>query len=174
MIDDPFAFALAPVRARRQFQALLLRADAEFVRCSYLTVSGREPTASEFSHSLKRLSGGVSRTAFLRELLAAGVAQHGSTRWLREALRHERPGRLQWWSAMARNAMDSFRRLWRRASPEFQDMLVREAIGVLDCVPARVGATVTRSQDSAIDPATASVAERVYRELSAAIAQRNP
>jgi hypothetical protein len=159
MMDDPFAVALAPVRARRQFQALLLRAVPEFVRCSYLTVCGREPTASELSRALERLSGGVPRIAFLRELLAAGAARHGSVRWLLEGLRHERRGRLRWWGAMARNAMDSIRRLWTTVSPDLPGVDVREAVEVLDCMPTRT-------------EAAASAAERVYKELSAVIAQR--
>jgi len=175
MIDDPFAVALAPVRGRRQLGALLRRADQEFVRCSYLTVCGREPTASELSRSLERLSGGASRTAFLRELLPAGVSRHGNDQWLREALlRQERPGRPRWWSAMAAKAMNCFRRLRSTATPEFQAEDIREAINVLDSMSSRAGATVMRSRGSLIDPAVARAAERVYRELSAAVAQRNP
>jgi hypothetical protein len=174
MRDDPFAAALAPVRARRQFQALLRRADGEFVRCSYLTICGREPTTSEFSRSLERLSGGSSRTALLKELLAAGANAHGSVRWLHGALHHETLSQSRWWSAMTRSAMDSLRRLWTRIFPEVQGADAREAIDVLDRFPTRIGHAATLSQDSAIDPAAGKAAERMYQELSAAIAQRKP
>lgn len=160
MIDDPFAVELAPVRARRQFHALLRRAAPEFVRCSYLTVCAREPTASELSRSVERLSGGAARPAFLQELLAAYAPRHGSDRSLREALHHASLRRRPWWSAIARNAMDSLRHLWTKVSPERQSVDPGEAIDVLDRLPTRAGAA-------------ASAAERVYRELSAAIAQRN-
>jgi hypothetical protein len=160
MIDDPFAVELAPVRAHRQFQALLRRTNPEFVRCSYLTVCAREPTALELSRSLERLSAGASRAAFLQELLAAYAPRHGSDRWLREALHHEPVGRRQRWSFMARSAMDSLRLLWAKVSRERQSVDPGEAIDVLDRIPPRAGAV-------------AGVAERVHRELSAAIAQRN-
>ena len=166
MIDDLLRFALAPVRARRQFNALLLRADPEFVRCAYLTAAGREPTAREYSGVLARLATGASRTAILRELVAASTNFPDRTGpwWLHSALGRERLGRLPLLRTVTQLPLNPLPWILRLVFRRFIDEDPRAAFVVLERVPAR--------EAGEVDPVDSRVADRVYKDLSTAAAPK--
>jgi hypothetical protein len=147
MRDNVLALVLAPARARWQLKALLLRGDPEFVRCAYLSAVGREPTEQEFSRALQRLGACVPRIAILNELLNANTAASGrrGSRWLRQAFPRMPANPLPWLFRLR-----AMLRTRRHISADAYTAFVR---------PERV---------PPVQPEV--VAERVYRELSAAAA----
>lgn len=156
MLDDALEFALAPERARRQLEALLLRADPEFVRCAYLGAAAREPTSLEYAEMLRRLRAGASRLSLLTDLLASADASPcDGASWLRDSLRDERLNGfslhpLRWLVRLY------FRRLLSKVPGASRNRFESKANG-------KPGTT---------DEADPRVADRVYRHLCSALAPK--
>jgi hypothetical protein len=170
MIDAILAIALEPDRARRQLKALLLRGDADFTRCAYLAAGGCEPTADEFAKTMRRLGGGARRVEVLGELLAAKTAASGraDSRWLRNALRRDRVGRLPLRRALTRLSLNPLPWLIRLVFRRFINEDPKAAFVMLEHVPTGDAGTESPGERAGPDPTEARVADRVYRDLAAA------
>jgi hypothetical protein len=132
------------------------------VRFAYLSAAWREPTALEYSEALTRLASGASRAAILRGLLAASanVSGRAGPWWLRYALRHERLGRLPLLRAMTRLSVSPLPWMVRIVFRRFVNEDPKAAYLMLERISAREAGTA--------DPAEVRVADRVYKDLSAA------
>lgn len=169
MLDDVLEFALAPVRARRQLQALLMRADPEFVRCAYLSAAWREPTAREGAEALARLAAGASKITILTELLAArtdAAGRHGAW-WLRHALGHERLARMPLLRPVAQMPLNPLPWLMRLVFKRFINEDPRAAFVLLESVTAREGGRPIRPSRALLTGCT-----RIYARRRSAKAAR--